>query len=53
MCDVWPGLIKEVQEICLTVGLKNVTKRYVHGEEVKEYIVYYDMKQAKSDMNPL
>ena len=49
----WPGLIQEVREICLTVGLKDVTKKYVHSEEVKEYIAYYDMKQAKSEMEPL
>ena len=37
----------------MTVGLNDVTKRYLHREEVKEYIAYYDMKQAKSDMEPL
>ena len=49
----WPGLIQEVQVICRTVGLDDVTKKYLNRQEVKEYIKYYDMKLAKSDMAPL
>ena len=35
------------------VGLGGVTKKYLHREEVKEYIAYHDMKMAKIDMEPL
>ena len=49
----WPGLIKEVQEICKTVGLEDVTQKYLNRQKVKEYIEYYDMKIAKIDMEPL
>ena len=49
----WPGLTREVQEICKTVGLRNVTKKYLTREEVIEYIQYHDMKCAKEKMQPL
>ena len=49
----WPGLIKEVQDICKTVGLEDVTQKYLYRQEVKEYIEYYDMKLAKIEMAPL
>ena len=49
----WPGLTKEVQEICKTVGLRDVTQKYLNREEVIEYIQYYDMKCAKDKMAPL
>ena len=49
----WPGLTREVQEICKTVGLRNVTKKYLTREEVIEYIQFYDMKCAKEKMQPL
>ena len=35
------------------MGLGGVTKKYLHREEVKEYIAYHDMKMAKIDMEPL
>ena len=47
------GLLQEVQQICRTVGLDDVTKKYLNRQEVKEYIAYYDMKLAKIDMAPL
>ena len=46
----WPGLCKEVQEICTTVGLPDITEQYIQRKEVKEYIEYYDMKVAKEEM---
>ena len=49
----WPGLTREVQEICKTVGLSNVTEKYLYREEVIKYIQYYDMKCAKEKMEPL
>ena len=49
----WPGLTREVKEICSIVGLSDVTKKYLYREEVVEYIQYYDMKCAKEKMEPL
>ena len=49
----WLGLTKEVQEICKTVALRNVTEKYLTREEVIEYIKFYDMKCAKDKMRPL
>ena len=49
----WPGLTREVQEICKTVGLRDVTEKYLAREEVINYIQYHDMKCAKEKMEPL
>ena len=46
----WPGLCQEVQQICLTVGLPGVTRKYVHRKEAMEAIEYYSMKIAKEQM---
>ena len=48
----WPGLTREVQEICKTVGLRDVTEKYLAREEVINYIQYHDMKCAKEKMEP-
>ena len=49
----WPGICKEVKEICSAVGLEDVTKKYISREKVKEYIQYFDMKCTKTQMEPL
>ena len=51
----WPGIIKEVKEICRAVGLEDVTTKYIHRDKVKEYVQlqYYGMKCAKEKMEPL
>ena len=49
----WPGIIKEVKEICKAVGLEDVTTKYIYREKVKEYMMYYDMKCAKEKMEHL
>ena len=36
----WPGLIKEVQNICKTVGLQDITKCYISRKEIIEYIKF-------------
>ena len=43
----WPGIMKEVKEICWAVDLDDVTNKWIHREKVKEYVQYYDMKCAK------
>ena len=49
----WPGIMKEVQDICKTVGLEDVTKKYLGRQKILEYIQFYDMKIAKEKMLPL
>ena len=49
----WPGLIREVKEICLLVGLSDITHKFIHRKEVVEYMQYHDMKCAKEKMEPL
>ena len=46
----WPGITKEVQEICCTLGLPDVTKHYLSRKEVVECIECYSMKLAKYKM---
>ena len=46
----WPGLTKEVQEICQTVGLPDVTKEYIVRKKVLESLEYYSMKITKEKM---
>ena len=46
-----PGLCQEVQQICLTVGLPDVTKEYVHRKEALGAMEYYSMKIAKEQMS--
>ena len=47
----WPGLTKEVKEICRKVGLPNVTKEYIYRKKIYEYIQLYDMKVMKENMH--
>ena len=35
------------------MGLEDVTQKYLSREKVKEYIQYFDMKCAKTQMEPL
>ena len=49
----WPGLVKEVKEICSTVGLSDVTQKYLYRKVVVEYVQYNDMKCAKEKMEAL
>ena len=47
----WPGLTKEVKEICRKVGLPDVTKEYLYRKKIYEYIQLYDMKVMKDNMH--
>ena len=46
----WPGIIREVQDICKEVGLEDVTKKYISRKKILEYVQFYDMKLAKDKM---
>ena len=49
----WPGLTREVKEICRKVGLPDATQKYLYRKEIQEYIHYYDMKVVKESMSSL
>ena len=49
----WPGLTREVQDICKKVGLQDVTKKYICRKEIYENIQCYDMKIVKEKMATL
>ena len=49
----WPGLTREVKEICRKVGLSDPTKKYLCRKDIIEYIQYHDMKVAKEEMASL
>ena len=49
----WPGLAKEVTEICDKVGLPDIVKNNVTKKEIKEAVFYYDYKMMKEEMKPL
>ena len=46
----WPGLTKEVKEICRKVGLPDVTEEYLGRKKIHEYTQYYNMKVTKENM---
>ena len=46
----WPGLIKEAQVICITVGLPDVTNSYIFRKDVVKSMEFYSMKIAKEKM---
>ena len=46
----WPGLAEEVVNICLTIGLQDITKEEVTKEEIKERIMDHHIKGLKKEM---
>ena len=46
----WPGLCQEVQEICLRVGLQDITIENIHRKEAQDALEFYFMKTAKEKM---
>ena len=46
----WPGLTKEVEEICEEIGVKNASKEIISKEELEEAIFYADYNEMKKDM---
>ena len=45
-----PGLLKEAQEICVKIGIRDVTKEEVTKEEMEEALVMYNLKMTKEEM---
>ena len=49
----WPGVTREVQEICMKVGLPDATKKYVCRKDILQYIQFFNMKMVKESMSSL
>ena len=47
----WPGLNREVKEICENIGVKNINEEDVSKEEVEEGIYYHDYKELKIEVS--
>ena len=48
-----PGLAKEVQEICLTVGLPDICQTDITKDDIKEKIYWHHMKCLKEELQKL
>ena len=46
----WPGLAKEVTEICREVGIEDVNEKEEPREKVEEGIFYHHYREMKKDM---
>ena len=49
----WGGLTREVEEICLKIGLPNACKEYIHRDKVVDHIRVSNLKKIKKDMEGL
>ena len=47
----WPGLAREVTDVCKVVGLEDMSRRSVSKEEVDEAIFFANQKELKEEMN--
>jgi hypothetical protein len=47
----WPGLAKEVSEICATIGLRDVNYYKVEKEKVQEMIFFHHYKDLKEELD--
>ena len=47
----WPGLAREVTEVCKAVGLEDVSRKSVSKEEVDEAIFFKNQKELKDEMD--
>ena len=47
----WPGLAKEVEQICKEIGIRDVNTEMVRKEELEEAVAYADYKEMKEEMN--
>ena len=47
----WPGLAKEVTEICKELGIEDVNEKEVSKETVEEEIFYHHYKELKKEMD--
>ena len=47
----WPGLAREVTDVCKVVGLEDISRKSVTKEEVDEAIFFVNQKELKEDMS--
>ena len=46
----WPGITKEVQDICRDIGLPDATLKYISRKEIKEAMCYHHLGILKKEM---
>ena len=46
----WPGLQKEVKEICSQIGIQDMNKHDVSKDKIKEAIYYSHYKSMKEEI---
>ena len=47
----WPGLSKEVEDICNTIGIANINEKEVTKEELEDAIFFHNYREMKEDIN--
>ena len=47
----WPGLSKEVEDICKILGVANINNVEVTKEELEEALFFHNYKEMKGDIN--
>ena len=49
----WPGLVKEVSEICQEVGIEDFNEHEISKEKVNEEIFHHHYKEMKEDISKM
>ena len=47
----WPGLSKEVEDICKTIGVANINEVEVPKDELEDAVFFHNYKEMKEDIN--
>ena len=47
----WPGLAKEVEQICKAIGLANINEKEIDKKDIEKHIFYHNYKELKEDMD--
>ena len=47
----WPGLSREVSNICKQIGLKDLNEVMMDKDEINEAVFYSNYKEMKQDLN--
>ena len=49
----WEGLAKEAKELCVRLGLPDISQKDIHREDIKSAVMYHNVKILKKEMGPL
>ena len=49
----WEALAKEAKELCVQLGLPDVSQKDIHREDIKAAVMYHNVKKLKEEMGPL